>query len=329
MGTRTAALVSWELAPAGEECAASLTIVLQRAGVLGSRAAGARRPLVAVAAAGGDARPARGGRRRQRRGAGGRAARERGRPGRMILRVEPLTTTRRLRGPFDYRAPAGDGSIGVGSLLRIPFGAQKLLGVVVDVAETSEVPDERLASPLSVLGDRVPAELVSLAVWMAREYCSTFARALDAGAAAGRRARAAAAGAARAARPRAGGGRAADRSSARTAFRVAGSGSGAGRPRRPATAGGPRAGGAGETGGAAGAAGTAGRRGRRGGARADARAGGGAGGDRRRRPAVRSCCTASPARARPRSTCARRQTRSRVAAASSCWCRRSRWRRRL
>jgi primosomal protein N' (replication factor Y) (superfamily II helicase) len=94
----------------------------------------------------------------------------------MIARVEPLTTTRRLSGPFDYRV---DGDVGVGSVLRIPFGRQRLDGVVVELAETSELPDDRLAEPTAVLDDSVPADLVELARWMAVEYCSTPARALS------------------------------------------------------------------------------------------------------------------------------------------------------
>ena len=62
----------------------------------------------------------------------------------MIARVEPLTTTRRLSGPFDYLV---DGDVAVGSVLRIPFGRQRLDGVVVELAERSELPDERLAAP--------------------------------------------------------------------------------------------------------------------------------------------------------------------------------------
>jgi primosomal protein N' (replication factor Y) len=94
----------------------------------------------------------------------------------MIARVEPLTTTRRLSGPFDYRV---DGDVDVGSVLRIPFGRQRLDGVVVELAETSELADDRLAAPTGVLDDSVPPELVELARWMAVEYCSTPARALS------------------------------------------------------------------------------------------------------------------------------------------------------
>src|SRR3954466_7222331 len=93
----------------------------------------------------------------------------------MIARVEPLTTTRRLSGPFDYRV---DAEVEVGSLVRIPFGHQKLDGVVVGLAETSDVPDEKLVAPTAGRGDSIPRDLVDLALWMAEEYCSTPARAL-------------------------------------------------------------------------------------------------------------------------------------------------------
>jgi primosomal protein N' (replication factor Y) len=93
----------------------------------------------------------------------------------LIARVEPLTTTRRLTGPFDYRV---DDGIEIGSIVKIPFGHQKLEGVVVGLAETTDVPDEKLVSPSAVRDDSLPRELVDLALWMAEEYCSTPARAL-------------------------------------------------------------------------------------------------------------------------------------------------------
>ena len=92
-----------------------------------------------------------------------------------IARVEPLTTARALRGPFDYLAVDG---IGVGSLLRVPFGHREVTGVVTALAGHSDVPPERLARPVRVLPHALPPELVDLAAWMAREYCSTFARAV-------------------------------------------------------------------------------------------------------------------------------------------------------
>ncbi len=96
-----------------------------------------------------------------------------------IARVEPLTTSRALRGPFDYRLPAEMAEVAIGSVLRVPFGHRRVLGVVVGRAESSELPPERLAEPLEALEAGAPAELVRLGLWIAREYCSTPARGLE------------------------------------------------------------------------------------------------------------------------------------------------------
>jgi primosomal protein N' (replication factor Y) (superfamily II helicase) len=96
-----------------------------------------------------------------------------------ILRVEPLTTARALRGPFDYRRPEAMADLGVGSVVRVPFGPRRLLGVVVEVAETSELPPERLAEPIEALEAGATPELVRLGLWVAREYCSTPSRGLQ------------------------------------------------------------------------------------------------------------------------------------------------------
>src|SRR3954454_22276079 len=98
--------------------------------------------------------------------------------GEVIAKVEPLTPARALRGPFDYSAPSGMEGVEVGSMLVVPFGRQRLLGVVVGLAERSDVPPERLVEPLKALGRGVPAELVRLGLWVAEEYCSTPARGL-------------------------------------------------------------------------------------------------------------------------------------------------------
>jgi primosomal protein N' (replication factor Y) len=97
-----------------------------------------------------------------------------------IAQVEPMTTARALRGPFDYRLPEElcGGVVGVGSMLVVPFGRREVLGVVVGLADTSEVAAEKLLAPLRALELGVPAEMVSLAEWIAAEYCSTPARAL-------------------------------------------------------------------------------------------------------------------------------------------------------
>jgi primosomal protein N' (replication factor Y) (superfamily II helicase) len=96
-----------------------------------------------------------------------------------IAKIEPLTRARALRGPFDYRLPAELSDLEVGSIVRVPFGPRRLLGVVVELAETSELPPERLAEPLGALEAGVPAELVRLGLWVAREYCSTPSRGLE------------------------------------------------------------------------------------------------------------------------------------------------------
>jgi primosomal protein N' (replication factor Y) len=69
--------------------------------------------------------------------------------------------------------------VGVGSRLVSPSGHRRLLGVVVELATTSDVPAERLVEPLKALESGVPPELVKLGLWVAEEYCSTPARGLS------------------------------------------------------------------------------------------------------------------------------------------------------
>ena len=96
----------------------------------------------------------------------------------LIARVEPLTLTRAVRGPFDYRLRPEQSDVAVGALLRIPFGRRTTLGVVLGLATESEIAPDRLAEPDAVLPPGVPADLVELAGWIAEQYCSTPARAL-------------------------------------------------------------------------------------------------------------------------------------------------------
>jgi primosomal protein N' (replication factor Y) len=96
-----------------------------------------------------------------------------------IARVEPLTRTRAVRGPFDYRLGPEYAGVEVGSVLSVPFGRSRTLGVVLALADSSELPLERLVEPLAILAPSLPPDLVTLAGWMAREYCSTPARALS------------------------------------------------------------------------------------------------------------------------------------------------------
>src|SRR3954447_5456296 len=69
--------------------------------------------------------------------------------------------------------------VDVGSVVRVPFGPRRLLGVVVELAEASELPSERLAEPIEALEAGATAELVRLGLWVAREYCSTPSRGLQ------------------------------------------------------------------------------------------------------------------------------------------------------
>jgi primosomal protein N' (replication factor Y) len=96
-----------------------------------------------------------------------------------IALVEPITTARVLRGPFDY--VLGEelrGEVEIGSMLVVPFGRRQILGVVVGLSHRSDVPTEKLLEPVRALELGVPGELIALAEWIAAEYCSTFARAL-------------------------------------------------------------------------------------------------------------------------------------------------------
>jgi len=91
-----------------------------------------------------------------------------------------MTTARALRGPFDYRLPPElcGGEVKVGSMLVVPFGRREVLGVVVGLAERSEIAEGKLLAPLRALELGVPRDLVALAEWIAAEYCSTISRAL-------------------------------------------------------------------------------------------------------------------------------------------------------
>ena len=90
-----------------------------------------------------------------------------------VVKVEPITTARVLRGPFDYLAP--EGAV-VGMRLIVPFGRRDVPGVVTGLAPDSE---HELLAPRRVLDPPLPRELVELAFWLADEYCSTPARALS------------------------------------------------------------------------------------------------------------------------------------------------------
>jgi len=67
-------------------------------------------------------------------------------------------------------------------MLVVPFGRREILGVVTAISDHSEVSEEKLLTPVRTLDEGEPAlplDLVALAGWLAKEYCSTPARALS------------------------------------------------------------------------------------------------------------------------------------------------------
>ena len=90
-----------------------------------------------------------------------------------VAQVEPLTTARVLRGPFDY---AVSEDVGIGSILVVPFGKQELTGVVTGIKDESE---HALSAPIEVREETVPPALVALALWISDQYASTPARCLS------------------------------------------------------------------------------------------------------------------------------------------------------
>jgi primosomal protein N' (replication factor Y) (superfamily II helicase) len=97
----------------------------------------------------------------------------------MIAKVEPLTTARALRGPFDYLLSDRFSAVEVGTVLLVPFGPRRILGVVVEIAERSALDPERLAEPIEALEAGAPPDLVRLGLWVGHEYCSTPSRGLE------------------------------------------------------------------------------------------------------------------------------------------------------
>lgn len=72
-----------------------------------------------------------------------------------ILRLALPSPLRRL---FDYRAPAGvlRDQLQPGMRLRVPFGRREMIGILVEVTDTSEVPAEKLKPALALLDATPP-----------------------------------------------------------------------------------------------------------------------------------------------------------------------------
>src|SRR5215218_8520032 len=87
--------------------------------------------------------------------------------------VYPLVTARTVAREFTYEV---DDGVGVGAIVRIPFGRSRARGIVVSLHDAP--PEGVDARPVeSVIGE-IPPTLVALALWIADYYGSTPARAL-------------------------------------------------------------------------------------------------------------------------------------------------------
>ena len=77
-----------------------------------------------------------------------------------------------LRRAFDYLPPQSGGPIEPGTRVRVPFGRQRLVGVVLEGASTSDLPRERLKSILEVLDPQplLDQAVLGLLRWAAEYY---------------------------------------------------------------------------------------------------------------------------------------------------------------
>ena len=89
----------------------------------------------------------------------------------LILRLALPSPLRRL---FDYRAPRGipRSALQPGIRLLLPFGRRELVGVLIEVTDRSEVPEDKLKPALRVLDAKppMPAHLLELCRWTAQYY---------------------------------------------------------------------------------------------------------------------------------------------------------------
>ncbi|MBB3102897.1 primosomal protein N' (replication factor Y) [Azomonas macrocytogenes] len=88
-----------------------------------------------------------------------------------ILRLALPSPLRRL---FDYRAPANTPltALQPGVRVRVPFGRRQMIGVLVALAEHSDVPKEKLRDALELLDEAspIPPKLFEFCLWVANYY---------------------------------------------------------------------------------------------------------------------------------------------------------------
>lgn len=88
-----------------------------------------------------------------------------------ILRLALPSPLRRL---FDYRAPAGiaRSALQPGMRLRVPFGRREMIGILVEITDHSDVPEDRLKPAIALLDHEapLPPALFKLCLWTAQYY---------------------------------------------------------------------------------------------------------------------------------------------------------------
>jgi primosomal protein N' (replication factor Y) len=87
--------------------------------------------------------------------------------------VYPLVTARAVARAFTYEVPD---DVGVGAIVRVPFGRSRARGIVTEIVSSS--PEGIDARPIESVVGQIPPTLVELALWLADYYGSTPARAL-------------------------------------------------------------------------------------------------------------------------------------------------------
>ena len=87
--------------------------------------------------------------------------------------VYPLVTARAVAREFTYEVDEG---VGVGAIVRVPFGRSRARGIVT--ALVAAAPPGVEARPIESVIGQIPPTLVELALWLADYYGSTPARAL-------------------------------------------------------------------------------------------------------------------------------------------------------
>jgi primosomal protein N' (replication factor Y) len=91
----------------------------------------------------------------------------------VFAEVYPLVTARAVARAFTYEVEPG---VGVGSIVRMPFGRSRARGIVTALVEAP--PSGVEARPIDAVVGELPPALVELALWLADYYGSTPARAL-------------------------------------------------------------------------------------------------------------------------------------------------------